>query len=159
MRCRGDHTQYQSTVPPGLVNPVDIKAQGDSSCAVQAGHNTASSALKCWPIGASSASGAVSDSDNDGIADYYELHDRPFVTNPQRVDTDGDGVPDAIDPYPLDSTKTTNEQDASSHSFVIPVFSRHPCESRDPQKKDTMDSRIRGNDVRRAWHHHPLRVQ
>lgn len=45
--------------------------------------------------------GTPQDSDNDGLSDVEELLKG---TDPNNPDTDGDGIIDSLDPYPLDST-------------------------------------------------------
>ncbi len=107
--CWGDNSRYQTFVPTGITNPVDVRAGDDKTCVVQAGHSTAVSALRCWPIGINTGTDPetnwyATDSDNDGINDTDELSN-PTVTNPQSNDTDYDGIPDGVDPYPQDSDK------------------------------------------------------
>jgi hypothetical protein len=53
------------------------------------------------------------DSDGDGLSDAEE---RQRGTNPYGIDTDGDGVPDGLDAYPLDPTLSSDQSDATDHT-------------------------------------------
>ena len=61
--------------------------------------------------------GAPRDSDNDGLSDVEEMLKG---TDPNNPDTDGDGIIDSVDPYPLDPTLPAKPAVTPTPSVTLP---------------------------------------
>jgi alpha-tubulin suppressor-like RCC1 family protein len=57
IKCWGDNSAGQTTVPVALTNgvekPVNISVAGNQTCAIRAGQNVAANAMICWPVSVS----------------------------------------------------------------------------------------------------------
>lgn len=62
--------------------------------------------VRAWSVSSyveiAAAFNLISDTDLDGLSDAHEIE---IGTNPLDADTDNDGVPDGLDPFPLDPTR------------------------------------------------------
>jgi len=83
-----DHGRWTTTLPPTLVGG-ELSIRARVVDALQLGESFSEPLTLQIPI---------VDSDNDGADDTLE---RYMGTDPQNWDTDGDGLPDGLDPHPL----------------------------------------------------------
>ena len=74
------------------------------------------------------------DDDNDGLSDAQEAN---LGTDPQKKDTDGDGVNDGEDYYPLDSTKSRKPEIKTESNKIIKQVVSPPDNQEVKQNNDS----------------------
>jgi hypothetical protein len=109
--CWGDNDSGQATVPSGanaLSNPVTVSAGFDHTCVLD------DTGVVCWGddgLEQVTVPTLTFDKDLDGLLDGQEdVNGNGVVdageTDPLNPDSDGDGVSDGSDAFPLDATET-----------------------------------------------------